>query len=68
MNGPVLERVEKSLGPKVKGLELTEQTLDAINEMVLEALESQFPELRGLRDYLDGLKFVTHGGGAQQGR
>lgn len=67
MNGAVLDKVEKSLAPKIRGVEVTEQTLDDFNTVVLDELVTQFPELGGLRDYLDGLKFVGYGGGDDRG-
>ena len=63
LNGPVLKRIEDNLKSEVEGTEATEQGLDAIHEKVLDSLAASFPELPGLRDYLDGLKFVRHGGG-----
>lgn len=64
LNGAALKRVEGVILPKVRGLEATEQNLDTINLMVLDELISQFPDIEGLRDYLDGLKFVKHDGGS----
>jgi hypothetical protein len=63
LNGAALKRVEDTVLPKIRGMEVTEQNLDAVNAMVLEELVVQFPDLEGLYDYLDGLKFVTNAGG-----
>lgn len=62
LNGATLKELETVVGVKVKGLEATEQNLDAINVVVLDAIVSRFPELTGLHDYLDGLKFIKYGG------
>ncbi len=60
MNGRLKQEIEKELEPKIVGLPLTEQSLDHINDMVLDLLEKRCP-LKGLRDYLDGLKFLHEG-------
>lgn len=62
LNGATLKELETAIGVEVKGIEATEQNLDAINVVVLNAIVARFPELTGLHDYLDGLKFVKYGG------
>lgn len=53
-----LETVERNLQPKVAGIPATEERLDEINELVIETLSEMHPQIQGLRDYLDGMKFV----------
>jgi hypothetical protein len=57
INREAKELIEGELRSKLLGLPATEETLDEINEMVLEVLTTRYP-IEGLRDYLDGLKFV----------
>lgn len=57
-NAMIKKRLEEMLSESVVGRELTEANLDEINELVIEALEELNPSVEGLRDYLDGLKFV----------
>ena len=57
INRAVKDVLEQDLNSKVVGIPATEENLDAINEMVLESLLQKYP-ITGLRDYLEGLKFV----------
>jgi len=57
-NGQLKKRLEEELKDKVVGRPLTENELDEINEEVIALLEKLNPSVEGLRDYLDGLKFV----------
>lgn len=50
--------VMQQLKSKVVGLPATEDNLDIINTMVIDVLAEKYPSVEGLRDYLDGLKFV----------
>lgn len=58
INKEVKDLIERELKPRVIGMSATEESLDAINEQVLDLLVSHYPSINGLRDYLDGLKFV----------
>ena len=49
--------MEEALGSRIRGMELTEENLDKIQDMVLDYIVKKFP-IPGLFDYLDGLKFV----------
>jgi hypothetical protein len=55
------KKVEEELRAHVVGKELTEATLDHINDLVVEVLMELHPAVSGLDDYLDGLKFVSYG-------
>lgn len=57
MNGALKKEIEKELSDKVIGRPLDEKSLAEINELVIDFLCTRCP-LTGLRDYLDGLKFV----------
>lgn len=59
INRVAITAVEKELAPKVVGKAATEEELDAINDEVIELLAARHPEITGLRDFLDGLKFVS---------
>lgn len=58
LNAAAAKAVMVKLNSKVAGLPATEENLDKINEMVIEVLAEEYPAVEGLRDYLDGLKFV----------
>jgi len=57
MNREMNEALDRHLRTKVIGMEITEDNLDAINELVIDGVLLKYP-IEGLRDYLDGLKFV----------
>jgi hypothetical protein len=58
INREAVAAVEKEIAPKVVGRAATEEELDAINDEVLDILTTRYPQIEGLRDFLDGLKFV----------
>ena len=58
MNSTLKKEIEVECAKGVVGKEATDATLEAINDQVIAFLESRFPNIEGLRDYLDGLKFV----------
>lgn len=58
INKEAKESIEGALRSKVAGTPATEEHLDEINEEVLELLATRYSSIEGLRDYLDGLKFV----------
>lgn len=57
INKEAKDYIEGELRSKVVGVTATEGALDEINEMVMDVILKKYP-LEGLRDYLDGLKFV----------
>jgi hypothetical protein len=59
MDSALKQEVEKALAEKFQGRGVDE--LDALNEELLDWFEQRFSAVPGLRDYLDGLKFVTDG-------
>lgn len=58
MNSALKEEIERTLGPSLVGKELNEQTLNAAHDAVIDFLVKRHPALKGLRDYLDAVKFV----------
>lgn len=58
INPAATKAVMEKLSPKVVGIPATEENLDKINDMIIEVLVEVYPSVDGLRDYLDGLKFV----------
>jgi hypothetical protein len=58
MSSDMLRRMEKKLSPLLVGKPLTEETLDAAHELALDFICQEHHAIRGLRDYLDSLKFV----------
>jgi hypothetical protein len=55
MNVQFKKDCEGALAEKIKGL--TTEDLDRINALVIDYICEKYP-LPGLRDYLDGIKFV----------
>lgn len=58
MNQQLTRELNEELSKQVVGKPLTEDTLDDISDLIMCYLEDRYPQLGGLRDYLDGLKFV----------
>lgn len=58
INSILKKQIEDELGEKIVGLEMTDDTLNQIDEMVVDFLVEQNPHIEGLKDFLDGLKFV----------
>ena len=58
INKAAKETIEAELKSKVAGLPATEENLDVINDLVLDVLAAKYTGIEGLKDYLDGLKFV----------
>lgn len=59
MDAALKKEIEQALAEKFQGRTVDE--LDALNDELLDWLQERFSALSGLRDYLDGLKFVTDG-------
>jgi hypothetical protein len=57
-NAKLKKEIEEALKSKIVGKDLSEDTLNEVHEMVLQYLVDRFPAIRGLYDYLDGLKFI----------
>ncbi len=65
-NGQLKRDLEADLRSKIEGREINEETMQFIDDLIMGYLEEKYPHVVGLRDYLDGLKFVElggHGGG-----
>lgn len=59
INALLKKELEDTLKPLIEGQEWSERTLDLAHDLVLDFLVGKFPALHGLRDYLDGLKYVS---------
>lgn len=59
-NTELKKELEATLRPEVVGLAVTEQLLDHIHRRVIDIICKKYP-LPGLRDYLDGIKFIDEG-------
>jgi hypothetical protein len=62
MSGPLKTQLEKKLAPELVGKPLTDETLDWAHGRVVDFLVEMFPTIKGLRDYLDAIKFVEEDG------
>lgn len=59
MNASLQKELEAHLKSRFAGLTTSEADLKKIDEMVFDFIVAKAPHVEGLRDYLDGLKFVT---------
>ncbi len=58
MNSLTKKEVEKKLKDLIEGMAITPDNLDTMHEMVVDELVVLSPGVDGLREYLDGLKYV----------
>lgn len=61
INQSALKAIKEALNTRVLsgGLTATEETLDELNELVINILVEKYGDVHvGLQDYLDGIKFV----------
>jgi len=58
LNSQLKKELEAELQPLLVGQALTEELLQQAHDYILAYLVKRHPEMEGLRDYLDALKFV----------
>lgn len=59
MNALLKKELEAKLRPQIEGQPWTESSLDQIHDLVIDFLVERFSALTGLRDYLEGIKYLT---------
>ena len=59
MNAGAKKEVENKLKDLIEGMAITPDNLDRMHEMVIDELVALNPAVNGLREYLDGLKYVN---------
>lgn len=62
LNTQLIKEVEEAIAGGIVGKPLDEATLEAAHYAVVEYLVKKFPDVQGLFDYLDGIKFVSNNG------
>jgi hypothetical protein len=60
MNHKLQERIVAEVTPEILGKPIDDETLDLAHELVIAVIVKEFPRIEGLREYLDGLKFVRY--------
>ena len=58
LNTVLLQEMENKIGPMLVGKEISEDVLDEANDYILDFIEEKFPDIKGLRDYIDAVKFI----------
>ena len=58
MNAGIKKELEEKLKPLIEGWEITNVNLDRMHNLVVDTLVEMNPAVDGLREYLDGLKYV----------
>lgn len=61
-NGDFKKELEAKLAPKLTGKPMTDETLDFAHERVLDLICEKFAAIKGLRDYLEAMKFIDEAG------
>lgn len=59
LNSSLVLEIDRAVAEAVTGLPLDEQALDAANRVAHDFIQKRFPNIEGLFDYIDGLKYVT---------
>lgn len=59
MNHEMCGSLDAELSRVFVGKELTEELIDEAHEFVLDFFAKRFESITGLRDYLDGVKFIA---------
>lgn len=62
MNSALVSEVDAQLSQLYVGKALTEELLEESSQRVVRILTEKFPSLKGLFDYLDGIKYVEEDG------
>lgn len=57
-NGVLTQKIEEELQPLIVGREITEKSLDEIQQLVIDHIQDRFPELHGLWKVLDAIKYL----------
>ncbi len=58
MNTALIKRIEEHVSPLLVGQAITDELLEQADHLIIKFLENEFPNIRGIFDYLDGLKYV----------
>lgn len=58
MNSALIRELEQHVTPIMAGRALTDELLEEGSAAALQFLCERFPHVKGLEEYLDGLKFV----------
>lgn len=58
INSALQQEIEQHVAPLFIGRDLTDAVLNQAHDEIVSFLQKKFPELTGLADYLDGVKFV----------
>jgi uncharacterized protein YndB with AHSA1/START domain len=58
INTAIKQKLEAKLQSEAVGKPMTEEVLQDLHEKVLDFFVEEFPQITGLRDYLDGIKFI----------
>lgn len=67
MHGQLIKEIEQHISPIFVGQLLTDEVLDRAGEVVLQYLSEKFPNIKGIFEYLDGLKYVETDAKTQEG-
>ena len=62
MNEALIRDLEKELSETIVGRDLTEELLDEAHQKILQLLVDKFPQVVGMFEYLEGIKFVEGNG------
>jgi len=67
MNGQLIKEIVEHISPIFVGQPLTDEILDHAGDAVVQYLSRKFPNIKGIFEYLDGLKYVETDVKTQEG-
>lgn len=67
MNGQLIKEIGEHISPIFVGQPLTDEILDRAGDAVVQYLSGKFPNIKGIFEYLDGLKYVETDVKTQEG-
>jgi hypothetical protein len=68
MNVRLQAQLKEKLGKEFVGMEINDDSLDAMSKVVVDTLVELHPHITGLREYLEALKCIDDGQEQQQDR
>lgn len=68
MNVRLQAQLKEKLGKAFVGKEINDEALDEMSKIVVDTLVELFPAIKGLRQYLEAIKFIDDGNEQEQDR
>lgn len=60
MNAVLKRDLEAEVSTQLVGMTMSEEGLDKAHDIIVAFLVKRFPDIQGLADYLDSMKYLEH--------